>query len=53
MVSVRECEWTKIKRQQEIASFLKSLKCVQPKRQLSFEKILEGVKIKELYGFIF
>ena len=42
----------KIKKQQKIASFLKTLKCVQPKRQLSFEKISEGVKNKELYGFM-
>ena len=27
-----------------IASFLKTLKCVQPKRELSFNKILERVK---------
>ena len=29
VLSVRECEWMKIKRRQEIASFLKTLKCVQ------------------------
>ena len=40
------------KKQPEIASFLKTLKCMQPKRQLAFEKILEGVKNKELYGFL-
>ena len=51
-VSVRECEWMKIKKQQEIASFSKTLKCVQPKRQLSFEKILEVVKNKQLYSFL-
>ena len=42
----------KINKQQEIASFVKSLKCVQPKSQLSFEKILEGVKNKEIYGLL-
>ena len=42
----------KIKRQQEIASFVKTLKCVQPKHHLSFEKNLGGVKSKELYGFL-
>ena len=36
----------------EIASFLKTLKSVQPKRQLAFEKIMEGVNSKELYGFL-
>ena len=41
MVSVRECEWMKIKRQQDIASLVKSLKCVQPKRQLPFKRIFE------------
>ena len=40
------------KKQPGIASFLKTLKCVQPKRQLSFNRILEGVKKKELYGFL-
>ena len=40
------------KKQQEIAFFSKTLKCVQPKRQVGFEKILEGVKSKELYGFL-
>ena len=52
VVSVRECEWLRIKKQQDIASFLKTLKCIQPKCQLTFEKILEGVKNKELYGFL-
>ena len=33
-------------------SFLKTLKCVQPKRQLAFEKIWEGVKNRELYSFL-
>ena len=39
-----------MKKQQEIASFFKTLRRLQPKRQLSFKKILEGIK-KELYGF--
>ena len=51
VVSIRECEWLRIKKQPEIASFLKTLKCIQPKRQLALEKILKGVKNKELYGF--
>ena len=40
------------KKTTRIAFFLKTLKCVQPKRQVGFEKILEGVKSKELYGFL-
>ena len=48
VVSIRECEWLRIKKEQEIASFLKTLKCVQPKHQLPFEKFLKGVKNKEL-----
>ena len=39
VVSIRECEWLRMKKQSEIVSFLKTLKCVQPKYQLSFEKI--------------
>ena len=52
VVSIRECEWLRIKKQSEIVSFLKTLKCVQPKHQLSFEKIVKGIKNKELFGFL-
>ena len=52
VVSIRECEWLRMKKQSEIVSFLKTLKCVQPKYQLSFEKILKGIENKELYGFL-
>ena len=52
VASIRECEWLRIKKQEEIASLLKTLKYVQPKRQLAFKKILEDVKNKELYGFL-
>ena len=31
---------------------LKTLKCVQPKHQLSFEKIVKGIKNKKLFGFL-
>ena len=52
VVSIRECEWLRMKKQSEIVSFLKTLKCVQPKYQLLFEKILKGIENKELYGFL-
>ena len=52
VVSIRECEWLKMKKQSEIVSFLKTLKYVQPRHQLSFEKIVKGVKNKELFGFL-
>ena len=52
VVSIRECEWLRMKKQSEIVSFLKTLKCVQPKHQLSFEKIVKGIKNKELFGFL-
>ena len=52
VVSIRECEWLRMKKQSEIISFLKTLKCVQPKYQLSFEKFLKGIENKELYGFL-
>ena len=50
--SIRECEWLRMGKQSEIVSFLKTLKCVQPKHQLSFEKIVKGIKNKELFGFL-
>ena len=52
VVSIRECEWLRMKKQSEIVFFLKTLKCVQPKHQLSFEKIVKGIKNKELFGFL-
>ena len=36
----------------EISSFLKTLRCVEPRKQLSFEKILKGIKNCTLYGFL-
>ena len=42
-----------MKKRPEISSFLKTLKCVEPRKQLSFEKILEGIKNDALYGFLF
>ena len=52
VVSIRECEWLRMKKQSEIVSFLKTLKCVKPKHQLLFEKIVKGIKNKELFGFL-
>ena len=51
VVSIRECEWLRMRKQFEIVSFLKTLKCVQPKHQLSFEKIVKGKKIKNYLVF--
>ena len=42
-----------MKKRPEISSFLKTLKCVKPRKQLSFEKILEGIKNITLHGFLF
>ena len=36
----------------DVAAYLKTLKSVQPKRQLSFQKILEEVKNGTLYRFL-
>ena len=52
VVAIKECEWLRMKKQSEIVSFLKTLKCVQPRHQLSFEKILKGIENKELFGFL-
>ena len=49
---MRECEWLKIRRQPEVSRFLKTLKSVTPKRKLTFEKILEGVRNESLYDFL-
>ena len=40
---IRGCEWKKLKRNSEVASFLKKLKCAEPRNQLTFEKIIEGI----------
>ena len=39
-----------MKTKSHIASFLKTLKTVTPKRQLSFQKILEGIEDESLFG---
>ena len=47
---IRKCEWKKLKRNPEIVSFLKKLKCVEPRKQLTFEKIIEGIRSESLFG---
>ena len=49
---IRECEWKKLKRNLEVASFLKKLKCVEPRNQLTFEKIIEGIQSESLFGLL-
>ena len=50
---VTECEWQQMKTHPEIFSFPKTLKCVELRKQLSFEKILDAIKNDTLYGFLF
>ena len=49
---MRECEWLKIRKQPEVSRFLKTLKSITPKRKLTFEKIVEGIRNESLYGFL-
>ena len=51
VVEMRECQLKQLAKKADIAAYLKTLKVVQTKRQLSFNKIL-GVKNKTLYGFL-
>ena len=41
VVEMRECQWKQLAKRAYIAAYLKTLKSVQPKRQLSFHKIVE------------
>ena len=50
---IYECEWKKMLKQPHIAAFVKNIKSAQPKIQLNFEKILQGVQNDQLYGFLF
>ena len=52
MVEMRECQWKQLAKRADIAAYLKTLKAVQPKRQLYCNKILKGVKNGTLYGFL-
>ena len=38
VVEMRECRWKQLAKRNDIAAYLKTLKSVQPKRQLSFTK---------------
>ena len=40
-------------RQPRKAAFVKNIKGVQPKKQLNFQKIFQGVQNDQLYGFLF
>ena len=40
-------------KQPHIAAFVKNVKSVQPKKQLNFKKILQGVQNDQLHGFLF
>ena len=50
---IRGCEWNKLKKQSEVATFLKTLKSVEPQYRLSYQKFLDGVQSGSLYGFLF
>ena len=50
VIRMRECTWKKVKTNPHIVSFLKNLKTVTPKRQLSFQKILERIEDESLFG---
>ena len=39
-------------KKQKVTAFIKTLKTVQPRKQLSFQKILAGIKDGSLFGFI-
>ena len=52
MVEMRECEWLKIRRQPEVFCFLKTLKSITPKRKLTFEKIIEGIRTRACTVFL-
>ena len=49
---MREYQWKRLKKRANVSAYVKSLKLVQPKRQLTFDKILESVKNGTLYGFL-
>jgi len=36
--SIKECEWKMMKKRPEISNYLKTLRCVRPRFQLSFQK---------------
>ena len=52
VISIRECEWNVLKKRPEFAEFVKTQKSVQPRRQLSFNKILHGIQNNSLFGLL-
>ena len=52
VISIRQCEWNVLKKRPEVAEFVKTLKSVQPRRQLSFNKILHGIQNDSLFGLL-
>ena len=52
VVEMQECQWKQLEKRADIAAYLKTVKSVQPKRQLSFHKIVEEVKNGTSYGFL-
>ena len=52
VVEMKECEWLKIRKQPKVSRFLKTLKSITPKRKLTFEKIVKGIRNESLYGFL-
>ena len=52
VVEMREFEWLKTRKQPEVSRFLKTLKSITPKRKLTFEKIVKGIRNESLYGFL-
>ena len=49
---VGECEWKKLKKNPEVASFLKKLKRAEPCSHLTFEKIIKGIQSESLFGLL-
>ena len=49
---IRGCEWNKIKKNSQVAAYIKTLKTVQPCYQLSYQKILDEIQDGSLYGFL-
>ena len=42
----------KTKKNLEVVSFLKKLKCVEPRNQLTFEKIIKDIRSESLFGLL-
>ena len=47
-----ECQWHCLNKSKEVTVFIKTLKTVQSRKQLSFQKILAGIKDGSLFGFV-